>query len=331
MVLLDTLKGRVASSIPVIFTGAGLARELADVPWEALRSDASVLAETQLNFQRQTGMDWVTVYSDALPIPEVLGCTIRFSPVSGPLIDRQMSLQDFKPPSEIDYYATRSAAAMLGAIEICARAVRDVPVGVLFEAPFTTALRSFDATAAIKLMFKNPGLLRSALDFITGVLEGFSAEAIRKGASVVHIPDPFSSLDFISARHFEEFSHPYLTRLIGSIHRMGGHAILHMCGNTESIWPKMAETGALGLSLDQKMVLGNARAVLGKSVVLVGNVDPIHVLMMGDATAVRRAAVSCIETAGPDRFVLMPGCGTPPGTPIENLRAMVSTAKEYVV
>lgn len=331
MLLTDVLKGRKTSSIPVVVTGAGLARELFGVPWEEFRVHASLLAEAQLKFRQQTGMDWVTIYSDALAIPEVLGCTVRFSRISGPLIDRQLSLQNFKPLPEIDYYATPSSGAMLDAVGISVRAVQDIPVGVLFEAPFTTALRIFDAPVALKVMFKEPELLRTTLDFLTDVLIGFAAEAIRRGASVFHIPDPFSSLDFISPRHYREFSKPYQTRLFEAIHRRGGHVILHMCGNTAEIWPDMAETGALALSLDQKMVLGDARAVLGEKIALAGNVDPIKVLLMGDRDGVRRAATNCIETAGPDRFVLMPGCGTPQGTPIENVREMVIVAKEYNV
>ena len=331
MLLLDVLKGQKVNSIPVIATGAGLAREWLGVSWEDFRSKGSVQAEVQINFQRQTGIDWVLNYSDALAIEEIFGCTIRFSPVSGPLMDQQLSLPDFKPLPKVDYYSCKSSAAVLEAVEISARIVKDVPIGMLFEGPLTTALRMFDPQIALRTMFKNPGLIRGVLEYLTEVLVGFGVEGIKKGATVFHIPEPFSSMDFISARHFRDFSQPYITRLIESLHQQGGHVVLHMCGNTAGIWPNMVETGARALSLDQKMSMADARAAVGDKVALAGNVDPIKALMMGDKEAVRTASVACIQDAGPQQFILMPGCGTPPGTPLENVQEMVKTAKEYVI
>ena len=63
--------------------------------------------------------------------------------------------------------------------------------------------------------------------------------------------------------------------------------------------------------------------------VLAGNVDPIKSLLLGDTKQVKKDALNCLRKAGTDRFILMPGCGVPPNTPLENLKAMVEAAAEY--
>ncbi|MBW2309469.1 MAG: hypothetical protein JRF35_00110 [Deltaproteobacteria bacterium] len=60
-----------------------------------------------------------------------------------------------------------------------------------------------------------------------------------------------------------------------------------------------------------------------------GTVDPIDSLLMGTREQVVENTLHCIRTGGISRFMLMSGCGVPPSTSIENLRAMVKTAIDY--
>jgi uroporphyrinogen decarboxylase len=63
--------------------------------------------------------------------------------------------------------------------------------------------------------------------------------------------------------------------------------------------------------------------------VIGGNVDPIKSLLNGNREQIAEDTLNCLHTAGTRRFVLMSGCGVPPGTPVENVVAMVKTAKNY--
>jgi len=53
---------------------------------------------------------------------------------------------------------------------------------------------------------------------------------------------------------------------------------------------------------------------------LCGNFDPTAVLLQGTPEQIATAAKECIAKGG-EKFILMPGCEVPPGTPKENLQA----------
>jgi len=63
--------------------------------------------------------------------------------------------------------------------------------------------------------------------------------------------------------------------------------------------------------------------------VLGGNVDPINSLLHGSREQIAEDTLNCLRAAGTRRFILMSGCGVPPKTPLENVKAMVKAAKSY--
>lgn len=327
-ILLQLLAGRQPGRIPVIFTGAALAARMAGCSLAEIRDNGALLAEVQDNFQKETGMDWCVVYADALAIPEALGIPVEISPVSGP-VGRPgpvpVEIPVLVPRPFFDSPGTR---AILEAVQILKKKRRDLPVAVLFEGPFTTAMRLFEPEELMREIFRRPALVKNIAGRLADVLGSFAAAARRAGADLFYIPEPFASLDMISPRHFREFAGPFITGLIKHIHSMGAGAILHICGFTAGIWLDMAATGANALSLDQKMSMKQARDFFGPGVVLAGNVDPLRTLMEGDPSRVGEETRRCVTEAGPKNLIVMPGCGVPPQADPANLRVMVETVRE---
>ena len=108
--------------------------------------------------------------------------------------------------------------------------------------------------------------------------------------------------------------------LCDAIHEAGAAVKLHICGNTISIIEHMAKTGADIIDVDWMVPLEGARQLVGPEITLCGNFDPSGVLLQGSPEDVAKAAKQCIERGG-EKFILMPGCEVPPGTPEENIRA----------
>jgi uroporphyrinogen-III decarboxylase len=52
-------------------------------------------------------------------------------------------------------------------------------------------------------------------------------------------------------------------------------------------------------------------------------------LLNGNRDQITTDTLNCLRTAGTNRFILMSGCGVPPGTPVEKVATMVQTAKAY--
>ncbi len=76
--------------------------------------------------------------------------------------------------------------------------------------------------------------------------------------------------------------------------------------------------------------LAPVKQALGNSVTLMGNIDPIEVLLGGEPEAVKSEAVECLqEGAAEGRFLLSAAGGLAPNTPIDNLKAMAEALQIY--
>lgn len=326
--LLKVLNKEMPASIPVIITGGAKSARLYNVDFSEIRVNASIMAEANINFQRATGMDWVFVYSDPLYVYEAIGCEVKVSSVSGPFVEKTLPENKFGDIPSVKFYEIDSCKAVLDAVELI-KTNTDLPVAALIEGPFTTAMRTYEASTLMKKLYKKPQSVQELLESLVNFLIMLIKELKRRGASIFYIPEPFASQDTISFNHFNEFAVPWIKALVSYIKSINGYPILHICGHTEDRLKKMVSTGALALSLDQKVNLQKAREIVGPEVVLTGNVDPINTLWLDNPSEVTLQSEDCIVKGGPASFILSPGCGIPPDTPLENIKAMVKTAKAF--
>ena len=109
-------------------------------------------------------------------------------------------------------------------------------------------------------------------------------------------------------------------KLIDGIHDAGATVKLHICGDITNTIEHMADTGAEVIDIDWMVPPDEARAAVGDDITLCGNFDPSGVLFQGTPQTVAEAARKCLALGG-KKFILMPGCEVPPGTPPENLKA----------
>lgn len=326
--LLRILQGQEAAGIPVILTGAACAAKLAGTDLGKMRENVETMVKVQSHFQATSGMDWNVIYSDAYYLNEAFGCQVEVDEGS-PTIKEAIGYDRVIQTSAVDFYSVPSCKVILDSIEMMGKQHPDLPVAVLFEGPFTTATRMFGTEDVLLKMIMEPEEVKEALKAIEKILGDFAAEAQKRGASLVYMPDPMSSKNMISPSHYLEFAQPYQTDLIQRIKRTGLYVILHICGDTQDRWQGMADTQADALSLDQIVDFTEVRRTVGEKVVIAGNVDPINTMLRGDAAKVALEAQASIHKGGPKHFILMPGCGTPPGTPVENMRALVQAARDY--
>ena len=326
--LLKVLRGEPTPAVPVILTGAACAAKLAGSTLDAMRVDAEEMVRVQAEFQKANGMDWVVIYSDAYYLTEAMGCQV-VSGDSGPVIKEPVDYELILQVGKVDFYTIPSCKVILDSIELAVAQTPDLPVGVLFEGPFTTATRMFGTEKMLMDLIMEPQKVVGCLEVITRVLIDFVAEAQKRGVSIIYVPDPMSSKNMISPAHNQEYAQPYQKQLFAYIKGLGLASILHVCGNTKDRWPQMAATGADALSLDQVVDFREVREALGPAVVIAGNVDPVGTLLRGEPEKVMAEAKQSFERGGPDNFILMPGCGTPPGTPAANMKALVQSAREF--
>ena len=112
---------------------------------------------------------------------------------------------------------------------------------------------------------------------------------------------------------------------MAGIQAFGARVRLHICGRTRKIYRGMAKTGADIVDLDSLAPMDQARAEMGPEQALLGNIDPVRVLLHGDPETVRAGLAECHRQAGA-RYIAGAGCEVPRGTPEANLLAMTRYA-----
>ena len=172
----------------------------------------------------------------------------------------------------------------------------------------------------------DPGFVRDLFEFVVAMELRFAREQINAGAEVIGIGDAAASL--IGPRIYEEFALPYERRLVDGVHAMGAKVRLHICGNTRKLVTGMGALGCDIVDLDSLTPLDDARKAMGSNQVLLGNLNPVTVLMNGTPDSVTAAIAECHRQAG-GRFVVGAGCEVPRETPPENLRALCEYARTH--
>ncbi|MFQ5612960.1 MAG: uroporphyrinogen decarboxylase family protein [Anaerolineae bacterium] len=196
--------------------------------------------------------------------------------------------------------------------------------------PFTLAGQMFGVEDFMRATFKRKDEAHKTLQFATDLLKRFYRPLVEEGIiSMMSIADPTGSGDLISARHFRTYCLPYLQPLIAWGHEHNCYTWLHICGDTTDKLTDIAETGADCFSLDYKVDLAKARAIVGDRMCLAGNINPVDVLDQGLPENVRQAGQACIAAVegGTDGFILTGGCDVPPTVPLENLQAMLDLGR----
>jgi len=96
---------------------------------------------------------------------------------------------------------------------------------------------------------------------------------------------------------------------------------MHICGNITHILPGLATLGVDAIDVDHMVHLATTRDVLGPTVAIGANLDPVADVMAGTPASIRDRLRAARDEAGWP-FVVGAGCEIPAPTPPANLAAL---------
>jgi uroporphyrinogen decarboxylase len=205
-----------------------------------------------------------------------------------------------------------------------------VLVGASQWGPFTLTGHLLGVEKVMRGIVKEPDSIRKVLDFAVDLTVAYLAPFRDKGAEIVSIAEPSASGDLISRTQFESFALPYLKKAVAALKERGLKVIVHICGNVTTRLDLLALSGADLISVDYKVDLSLVRKATNGRLAFSGNLNPVAVMQAAMPEGVREAAKAALEKAGPEPgYMFMPGCDVPPSTPLENIRALLSFAREH--
>ena len=231
-------------------------------------------------------------------------------------------VHDYRKAKPIDLNAGR-AKVVLDAISILRATGDDVPIIGNLVGPVSVASSVMEATRYYKQLRKEKELSHEYMAWVTGELIRFGVAQVEAGADIIAIADPSGTGEIMGPKLFQEFAVPYIEKLQRACQEAGAQTIVHICGQMHSVYGQIAQIGADALSFDAIVPIKEARENLPGRVVM-GNVSTFAVELK-DPDKVRALTKNCLRN-GVD--IVSPACGLGMGSPSENVRAILETAKD---
>ena len=129
----------------------------------------------------------------------------------------------------------------------------------------------------------------------------------------------------------EEFSEPYVRKIVESVQDDNFILIYHNCGNNvlymlNSILATGAAAYHFGNAVNMLDILKNVPS----DVVVMGNVDPAKQIKNGTKESVKEETKRIMkECSAYSNFIISSGCDIPPASPWENIGAFFEAVDEY--
>jgi len=283
--------------------------------------DGEVLVKAQLAVTRAFHLDQISAISD--PWREASAYGVEFDyPEEGVGRPRDVLLKTPLDASRISRLDIARSPRMQQRVDSIQRMAAELgqthSVLGWVEGPLAEYADLRGVENAMMDLMDAPEMFLHAAQTIVDNAIAFARAQVRAGADMIGIGDAAASL--IGPQLYRDRVLSLEKRLVDGIHDAGASVKLHICGNTSSIIEFMPQTGADVIDVDWMVPLSTSRQRVGPKVTLCGNFDPCGVLLQSSPDQVSRAAADCLAAAG-DRFILMPGCEVPPGTPEQNIRA----------
>lgn len=171
-------------------------------------------------------------------------------------------------------------------------------------------------------------------DRVTKMLEVVTTSLIRwlqAQLDAIHNPEGILLLDdvvgMVSKNHYETIIHPHLRRLFDAFD--GLIRIYHNDTPCAHLFESLADANFEVFNFSHTIDIAEARQKIGDRVALMGNVPPLDIAVRGTPAEVTQWAKDCIDkVAAGGGLILSVGGGVSPGTPAENIDALVQAARE---
>jgi [methyl-Co(III) methanol-specific corrinoid protein]:coenzyme M methyltransferase len=299
--------------------------EAFNAKWPEAHKDPEKMATLGVSLYKLVGLEVARIPFDLTVQADALGATVDMGTIN---IQPSVKAHPFDSADKIeipeDFLERGRIPVVLEATKILKEKWGNtLPILAGFEGPMTLAGHLVGTEKLLIWMIKKRNEVKEILEKTTEANIIYANALLKAGADVLVPCDPTASPDMISPLDFREIAKPGLTELARSAK---GYHVLHICGKTKPIIKEMAETGAHGLSIEDKVDIRYAKEAAGNKARIIGNVSTSKTIFMGTPDEVKEEAKKVLD-AGVD--LLAPACGLPSVAPLDNIKALVTAVREY--
>jgi uroporphyrinogen decarboxylase len=287
-------------------------------------------AEVTITAAEKLGVDAAIIFADLLLPLEPMGLDFEFAAGEGPVVHHPLRTAE-------DVIALRTDRAdalayVAQAIEKVAGHFRD-RLGVIgfCGAPYTLASYMIEGGGSRnyietkKMMYRDPTAWGGLLDKLVVVLSEYCRLQVQAGADVIQIFD--SWVGSLSLSDYRDYAFEASKRLVRAVQAMGV-PVIYFGVETAGLLAQMAQTGADVIGLDWRQPLDEGWRSVGATHAVQGNLDPITLFAPVEILEMRVKEVLRLA-GGRAGHIFNLGHGIVPGTPVENVQAVVKMVHEF--
>lgn len=273
-------------------------------------------------------LDAAIVFSDILTIPDAMGLGLSLVEGVGPQFARPVRNEaDVKrlgqPDPETDLRYVGDAIRLI-------KQEIDVPLIGFCGSPWTLASymveggSGHDFKLIKSMLYDEPQLLHHLLALLARSSSEYLQAQIAAGADAVMIFDTWGGV--LSHDAYDEFSLRYINEIVQAVDNAVPTIVFTKGGG---MWlEKMAATGCNALGLDWSTDIAQARARVGDSVALQGNLDPACLRASTDVLCDQARSVLDRFGAHPGHIFNL-GHGITPDIDPEKVAALIATVHQH--
>ena len=262
---------------------------------------------------------------------EAFGCTIRFSDDEVPTVTGQL----ISTPEEAEALGVPAVGAArtgiyIEAIRKACGLITDRPVFAGVIGPFSLAGRLMDVTEALVNCYAEPEMVHTVMEKATAFLIPYIQAYKATGAAGIVMAEPLTGL--LSPAMAEEFSEPYVRRIVKAVQSDDFAVIYHNCGNnTIQMIDSILRTGSAAYHFGNAISMKEMLPHIPADIVAMGNIDPAGEFAGGTPESIRKATLELMEECCPEypNFVISSGCDIPPHGKWENIDAYFHAVRDY--
>ena len=306
-----------------------------------LATNTDFATEVTLQPIDRYGLDAAILFSDILTVPDAMGRGLDFVAGEGPKFERHV--RDEAAVAALAVPDMDKLRYVFDAVTSIRRALNGrVPLIGFSGSPWTLACymveggSSSDYRAVKTLMYQRPDLMHRILAVNADAVAAYLNAQIEAGAQAVMVFDSWGGV--LADGAFQSFSLDYTRRVLSQLHQTHAGQTIPSIVFTKGGGQWLADMQSLdcnALGVDWTVNLGQARALVGDSHALQGNLDPMALFAGPEQVAAE--AVRVLEAFGTPHqgdglgptHIFNLGHGINQFTPPEHVQVLVDTVHNY--
>ncbi len=260
---------------------------------------------------------------------EAFGSTVKFSDdevptVVGSILNSPEDAENLKVPP----VGAGRTGLYIEALKKASEIINDRPVFAGVIGPFSLSGRLMDMSEIMINCYTEPEMVHATLEKVTSFLIEYCNAYKATGANGIVMAEPAAGL--LSPDLIEEFSTPYVKKIVEAVQTEEFGFIYHNCGNTIPLIESIKKIGAYGYHFGNAIKLSDMLPLLPADMIAMGNIDPANQFRNGTPESIYEATTDLLrECSKYPNFVISSGCDIPPLAAWDNIDSFFKAVSDF--